>query len=779
VAAVLEQAGNFGNAVTLAQPTIAGSRLIVMRTGTQGTSAVMTPGDIPMTQIDTLGLPNSAGVPNSRYITLYEAINIPAGITGVTLLPATYVANVAEWSGIPNGSMMGNRQEYVSGAAENGMALASPVATVASESLLLSCLTYQSTTSGADLVAVAPWLESSTRQSGVNSAEMDYIIGAPPGSQPLSCTWAGSVGRGGMIAWSLDTSPRASLVQDISGLQNEPRLNAVSTAGNLLIFETIGQGVVTSVNVTGVAAGSGPFPMEKIHLQKYGNSNEYEASVWALYDCPAGLDLFTPNLFNNNLMVASEWAGVPINFRPLSYGGAKGQGVGNAEATLQVRNLGSFCVGVMGSNVQASGSGSGNNPWVAHQGNGANNKTIGASRIDYAAVGDAVWTTVYTASAGRWGICLVELGLSEPPPEIVTVIPPQSDEVGVAIAPLNAAGYFSGTVVSYTALNLPSGLTIDTSSGVITGTPDTVNTYSTTVVATNAGGPTNNGPFAWDIVGVAPVWTTVPDQISIEGSGVSVNFAPYVIDGSPPITFTASGGNPLPTGLVISSAGQVTGVPTVVGVFPVVLVATNAFGAVNSSAFNWTINSAAPDAPILDLPNAANFAESAGPETWDLSSYNIGAPATSWSTSGGPPGTTIDNAGVMTTDLTTAQGVWAVFVTAANAMGSYSDTLALNVTSSDPVVAQQPPVRFNTIGDSANVNMAAYISGATSWSATGLPIGTSINPTSGLITGTIGGTPQTYNPVITGTNIHGFITTTFQWTVQPVPVVGNKRYGRV
>jgi hypothetical protein len=394
----------------------------------------------------------------------------------------------------------------------------------------------------------------------------------------------------------------------------------------------------------------------------------------------------------------------------------------------------------------------------------------GAATIDYTGGGP------FSTMSIRFALGPARL---EPPPGIVTVIPPQSDEVGVAIAPLNSAGYFSGTVLSYTALNLPSGLTIDTSSGVITGTPDTVNTYSTTVVATNAGGPTNNGPFSWDIVGVAPVWTTVPDQISIEGSGVSVNFAPYVIDGSPPITFTASGGNPLPTGLVISSAGQVTGVPTVVGVFPVVLVATNSFGAVNSSAFNWTINSAAPDAPILDLPNAANFTESAGPETWDLSSYNIGAPATSWSTSGGPPGTTIDNAGVMTTDLTTAQGVWAVFVTAANAMGSYSDTLALNVTSSDPVVAQQPPVRFNTIGDSANVNMAAYISGATSWSATGLPTGTSINPTSGLITGTIGGTPQTYNPVITGTNIHGFITTTFQWTVQPVPVVGNKRYGRV
>lgn len=571
----------------------------------------------------------------------------------------------------------------------------------------------------------------------------------------------------------------ATIVQSVVGNNNAANFVTPSTAGNTLICTIINNDVCSAMTADG--GPSGPLAMQKVHLQKYNSGDSSEVSIWALFNCPAGLTSFTPTISSGYLMTAAEFAGVPVNASVLTTAGAKGLGTA-AVATITMKEAGSLGIGASGTTTQGSGFGL-VLPWLQYRGTGAQGKTQVAGHYLDTVAGDTTYTNALASSIPQWGVALIEIGAPLlPPPGIISLIPSQSDELGVAIAPLNSAGYFSGTVDSYSATGLPAGLTINTSSGVIEGTPNTVNSYSTTVIATNAGGSTNNGPFTWDIVGVAPVWAVIPDQENIEGSSVRVNMAPYVIDGSPPFTYAEDPGNPLPDGLVIQAsggtAGLVTGTPTQQGNYTVVLVATNPYGAVSSASFGWRIDPPNVNEPLLDLPNTHTAPESAGPETWDLAPYNIGAPATSWSTSGGPPGTTIDNAGVMTTDLTTAEGFWTISVTATNASGASTDFIGLTVTSSNPVLVSQPPLRFNTINDTVDVNMGVYISGATSWSATGLPAGLSINPTSGHITGTIGGTAQVYNPIITGTNIHGFVQTTFQWTVQPLPVVGNKRYGR-
>jgi hypothetical protein len=46
----------------------------------------------------------------------------------------------------------------------------------------------------------------------------------------------------------------------------------------------------------------------------------------------------------------------------------------------------------------------------------------------------------------------------------------------------------TGNVRSFGALNLPPGLTVDTNTGVISGTPTTANTYAVTLQATYNGG---------------------------------------------------------------------------------------------------------------------------------------------------------------------------------------------------------------------------------------------------------------------------------------------------
>jgi hypothetical protein len=55
----------------------------------------------------------------------------------------------------------------------------------------------------------------------------------------------------------------------------------------------------------------------------------------------------------------------------------------------------------------------------------------------------------------------------------------------------------SDTTLTYAATGLPAGVTINSSTGLISGTPTAAQSYTTTVTATNAYGNANTQSFAW------------------------------------------------------------------------------------------------------------------------------------------------------------------------------------------------------------------------------------------------------------------------------------------
>ncbi|WHT17465.1 S8 family serine peptidase [Crossiella sp. CA-258035] len=177
-----------------------------------------------------------------------------------------------------------------------------------------------------------------------------------------------------------------------------------------------------------------------------------------------------------------------------------------------------------------------------------------------------------------------------PSPVSVTSPGDQTGKVGQAASVQVKATDAGGKSLTYAASGLPAGLTINATSGLISGTPTTAGTSSVTVTVTNADGKTGTAKFSWTITtdgGGGTVTVTKPgDQWGFVNWAIS----PLQVNGSSTaggsLTYTAAG---LPPGLSISSAGRITGTPTKAGTYTVTVTGTDAGGAKGTTSFGWRV----------------------------------------------------------------------------------------------------------------------------------------------------------------------------------------------
>ncbi|MEV6296997.1 M4 family metallopeptidase [Streptomyces sp. NPDC051896] len=116
-------------------------------------------------------------------------------------------------------------------------------------------------------------------------------------------------------------------------------------------------------------------------------------------------------------------------------------------------------------------------------------------------------TALYGANSTQYaGVANAFAGINvgshvTPPGNGVTVTNPgsQSSTVGTAVSLQVQASSTNSGALTYSASGLPTGLSINSSTGLITGTPSTAGTYNTTVTVTDSTGATGTATFTWTV----------------------------------------------------------------------------------------------------------------------------------------------------------------------------------------------------------------------------------------------------------------------------------------
>jgi hypothetical protein len=278
---------------------------------------------------------------------------------------------------------------------------------------------------------------------------------------------------------------------------------------------------------------------------------------------------------------------------------------------------------------------------------------------------------------------------------------------------------------------LPAGLSIDASSGVISGNPTTAGTSTVAVTVTDATSPahltaTKNLPLTI-VAPIAITTASLPSGVTGTAYSAPVNAS----GGTTPYVWSATG---LPAGLSIDAAsGVISGNPTTAGTSTVAVTVTDSTNPTHLTATKnlsltivsqLVITTASPlPGGSVNAPYSTTIAASGGTTPY------------AWSATGLPAGLSIDPASGSISGTPTAAGTATIAVTvtdAANPKQTATKNLSLTISTPVPAVV----IANSGSGQSASVNtqyaaqLVAAVRDASNAPVAGVPV-TFIAPDSG------------------------------------------------
>lgn len=259
-----------------------------------------------------------------------------------------------------------------------------------------------------------------------------------------------------------------------------------------------------------------------------------------------------------------------------------------------------------------------------------------------------------------------------------------SPAVGVPYSQTVTASEGLSTTFTYSvsAGLLPAGLSLGVNSGVLSGTPTAAGTFNFTITATDSGGFT--GSQAYSVTVGAGTVVLNAGTLTSATAEASYTHTFGASGGTGPYTYSLAAGA-IPAGMALSSAGVLSGTPTVAGTFQFTVKATDSStgsGApfTTSQAYSLTVNAPTIVLTRATLPGgqvAVAYSQTVG-ATGGSGSYTYSLTAGAL-----PPGIALSSGGVVS-GTPTAAGNYSFTVTATDGLG-FTGSQAYTVGISQPV----------------------------------------------------------------------------------------------
>ena len=327
----------------------------------------------------------------------------------------------------------------------------------------------------------------------------------------------------------------------------------------------------------------------------------------------------------------------------------------------------------------------------------------------------------YTVAVGNLGGAVISA------PAKLTVLPTEPPTVTSATtASATVGSQFSYQITatnsptSYSATGLRDGLSINTTTGIISGKPPTAGTVRLTISATNAIG-TGSATLTITVAG-APVITSATSAAATVGEP----FTYHITANNNPTSFSASG---LRDSLTFNAdTGVISGTPTTAGSLRVTISASNTAG---TGSATLTITVADSTKPVIT--SATTAAATVGePFTYHIMATHS---PTSFSASGLRDGLTLNTTTGVISGTPPTAGTVKLTINATNSSGTGSATLTIMVAATAKPVITSAATASATVGEPFAYHITAT-NNPTSYSATDLRDSLTVNTTTGVISGT-------------------------------------------